>query len=191
MPIKKIAKSFIFAVHKADYERLWATAVIKKEWEVAASSLAKRIILGKSRYEAVANALRKEIPYIEWWIIGVIHHMEAGCDFNKYQVNGEKVGTVTKLVPKGLKFDTWEESAIYGSRKHLKELDGSRGRLLALLEGFNGYGYRLYHPLVKSPYLWSGTQHYVKGKYAADGKWDGNLVSKQCGIVPILKKLGV
>ena len=31
--------------------------------------------------------------------------------------------------------------------------------------GFNGWGYRLYHPNVKTPYLWSYTDKYSKGKY--------------------------
>jgi lysozyme family protein len=43
------------------------------------------------------------------------------------------------------------------------------------------------HPEVLTPYLWSFTNHYTKGKFVADGKFDANAVSKQCGAAAILK----
>jgi lysozyme family protein len=55
------------------------------------------------------------------------------------------------------------------------------------LEGYNGWGYRMYHSTVLSPYLWSYTNHYTKGKYASDGKWDANLVSQQPGAAALLR----
>jgi len=42
---------------------------------------------------------------------------------------------------------------------------------------------------VKSPYLWSFSNHYLKGKYVADGKWDPNAVSQQAGAMVILRRL--
>ncbi len=191
-----MGKTFVFSEHKADYELLWKTCVIKKEREIEIKNLADRILKNKARYVALASQLKSEIPHIEWWIIGLIHHMEAGCDFGKYQHNGEKLGAITKKVPKGILFKTWEESAIDASRRHLKVLDGGIARVLAVIEGFNGYGYRLYHPNVKTPYLWSYTNHYTKGKYVEylvrgvyRSKWEPELVSKQCGVVAILKYL--
>jgi len=59
------------------------------------------------------------------------------------------------------------------------------------LEGFNGFGYRTRHPEVLIPYLWSFTNHYQKGKFVADGKFDPNAVSKQCGAAAILKPLSL
>lgn len=190
-----MAKVFVFADHKADYEQLWKSCSVRLEHIAEVKKYADRIAKGKLRYEAIAKKLKAEIPHITWWIIGVIHHMEAGCDFNRYQHNGEKVGTVTKMVPKGKVFMTWEESAIDASRAHLKGLDGTIAKTLALLEGFNGYGYRLYHPDVKTPYLWSYTNQYSRGKYIEERdaagifhtKWKPDLVSKQCGIAAILK----
>jgi hypothetical protein len=58
-------------------------------------------------------------------------------------------------------------------------------------EKWNGWGYRLYHPSTLSPYLWSGTNHYAKGKYTSDGAWSDTVVSRQLGIVPIWMALGV
>jgi hypothetical protein len=61
--------------------------------------------------------------------------------------------------------------------------------ILFKLEGFNGFGYRTKHPDVLTPYLWSFTNHYTKGKFTSDGKFDPNAVSKQCGAAAILKAL--
>ena len=40
-----------------------------------------------------------------------------------------------------------------------------------------------------TPYLWSGCQHYSRGKYVSDGVWDPNAVSKQIGCEVILHQL--
>jgi len=61
--------------------------------------------------------------------------------------------------------------------------------ILGTLEDFNGRGYIKYHPDVLTPYLWSKTNHYVKGKYASDGKFDPELVDKQVGVAAIYKYL--
>jgi lysozyme family protein len=44
---------------------------------------------------------------------------------------------------------------------------------------------------VPSPYLYSYTQFYEKGKYEFDGKYNPELVSKQPGVVAIMKALGI
>src|SRR5690606_14680775 len=58
---------------------------------------------------------------------------------------------------------------------------------LDILERYNGLGYR--NKGLPSPYLWAGTDQYVKGKYVADGKFDPNHVDRQLGVAPILMKL--
>ena len=52
----------------------------------------------------------------------------------------------------------------------------------------NGWGYRKYRG-INSPYLWSFSNHYKKGKYAYDGKYDPGLVSKQKGAMVLLRAL--
>jgi lysozyme family protein len=47
----------------------------------------------------------------------------------------------------------------------------------------------MWHPEVKSPYLWSFSNHYTKGKYVADGHFDSNAVSQQCGGMVLLKRM--
>ena len=57
------------------------------------------------------------------------------------------------------------------------------------LEGYNGFGYRTHHPDVPSPYFWSFSTHYGRGKYVADGKWSATAVSAQCGVAVLLRRL--
>ena len=40
-------------------------------------------------------------------------------------------------------------------------------------------------------FKWSDEILYKKGKYAFDGKYDANLVSKQPGVAAIMKSLGI
>jgi lysozyme family protein len=86
---------------------------------------------------------------------------------------------------------TWEESAVDAltMKEFNRVKDWSLAAQLWQLERYNGVGYRKYHPEVLTPYLWSGTNHYNKGKYVADGKWDANAVSAQIGIAALLKVL--
>ena len=74
---------------------------------------------------------------------------------------------------------TWEESAADAlCQKGLNAwADWTIVGSLFQLEAYNGWGYRMYHSEVLSPYLWSFTNHYTKGKYASDGKWGANLVA--------------
>jgi lysozyme family protein len=91
----------------------------------------------------------------------------------------------------GEKAYTFEESAV--DALLMKDLDKKTnwtiGKILERFENYNGTGYREYHPSVNTPYLWSGTNHYIKGKYVKDGKYDSNAVSKQIGVAILIKKL--
>jgi len=86
---------------------------------------------------------------------------------------------------------TWEVSAADALRYDGldKVTDWSPERVAYELEGYNGWGYRLYRRGMPSPYLWSFSNHYTRGKYSADGKFDPALVSQQCGAMLILKRI--
>jgi hypothetical protein len=58
-----------------------------------------------------------------------------------------------------------------------------------MLEKYNGLGYA--NKGIPSPYLWAGTDQYIKGKYVQDGKFNANYVDQQLGCAGILKFLGV
>lgn len=132
---------------------------------------------------------------VPWFIIAVIHQLEASGNFNTHLHNGNPLSAKTTDVPKNRPLGdppfTWEESA-----QDALTFDGlnnwtdwSIAGICYKLEGFNGFGHRLFHPDVKSPYLWSFSNHYTKGKYHSDGIFDRILVSQQCGAMVLLKMM--
>lgn len=156
-----------------------------------ALSVARRLISHRSRYEAVSDATS-----VPWWLIACLHERESGGDFSTYLGNGEPLSHVTRLVPKGRgPFSSWEEGA-----QDALQVQGWSGKYsmsdwsdvafcLFKAEEYNGFGYRLYHSAVSSPYIWSGTDQYTRGKYASDGKFDADLVDKQLGVATMLQAL--
>lgn len=184
------------------YTELYNTAKIRPEKLAECNLVAGRINKGRARYEAVAAKLSNGIP---WWFIGITHFMEAGHkypeQFNYHLHCGDPLTGRTVHVPKGRpKHDpaagagkpyTWEESALDALRfmKYDAVSDWSLENVLYLFEKFNGFGY--VKRGINTPYLWSYTNHYSNGKFARDGKFDPNLVSKQPGTAAIMKALGV
>lgn len=184
------------------YETIYNRAKIRPEYEWQLTTIKKRILEGKERYEGVATTLGNGI---HWWFIGITHFMEAGVyypkHFNYHLHCGDPLTGRTTHVPKGRpKADpiagkgkpyTWEESALdalmYMGYDKVK--DWSIENCLVLFEKFNGLGYKKRG--VPSPYLWSFTTEYLKGKYVLDGKYDPNAVSKQPGVAAIMKVLNI
>lgn len=166
----------------------WSKAKFTRSTQI--NERADKITANRARYEAVSKATG-----VPWDVIGVIHYRESSNDFAGVLHNGEKIigkGTKTKLVPKGRgPFSTWEEAAIdalvNAPPQLAKNKDWSIGATLNALERYNGLGYK--NKGLPSPYLWAGTDQYVKGKYVADGKFDPNHVDKQLGAAAILMKL--
>ena len=153
-----------------------------------ANAIADRIIANKARYLTVAHKFANPI---KWYHIALIHQMEGEGNFNTYLGNGQSLSKVTTIVPIGRgPFKSFEEGAIDAIK--LQGLDNKQdwgiGSTLYLLEGYNGYGYTDFKG-INSPYLWSGSNHYVSGYYVKDGKYDKNAVSQQIGIALILKSL--
>jgi lysozyme family protein len=178
---------------KIEYQNLYDSCVINSSRAGIVGGLVNKIISNKARYEAAADRLK-----IPWQFVGVIHNMEASQNFNCHLHNGDPLSARTTHVPKGRPTEgnppfAWEESAIDALTLRKVEIwqDWSIPGLLYQIEGYNGWGYKLNHPLVLSPYLWSFSNHYIKGKYVADGKWSDTTVSNQCGAAVLLKNLGV
>lgn len=177
-------------------------AVIKPGKMIEVSAAATKITQNKPRYEAVTLSLANGMP---WWFMGCFHFMEAGHKknmFSSHPHNGDPLSARTVNVPKGRPVKgqppfSWEESAIdavaymEGRNKVWQSLKGKWDLESSLLkfEAYNGMGYRAKG--INSPYLYSYTQFYTVGKYASDNKYDPNLVSKQPGVVAIMKALGI
>lgn len=146
------------------------------------------IFSNKQRY---VNISTKFANPIKWYHVAFLHVMECDLNFNCYLGNGQPLNKKTTIVPIGRgPFSTFELGAIDAIKLDGldKVQDWSIGNTLYILEGFNGYGYSKFHE-TNSPYLFSGSNQYVSGKYVSDGKYDKNAVSQQIGIALLMKEL--
>jgi lysozyme family protein len=129
-----------------------------------------------------------------WYFIGIIHAMEASFDFRTHLHNGDPLKSRTVQVPSGRPPvwnppNDWASSAIDAiTFDHFADQpDWSLARTLYNWEGYNGWRSRARG--INTPYLWSFSNHYSKGKFVADNQWDPAAVSKQCGAAVMLKAL--
>ena len=176
---------------RGEYAHLFDSCRIRPERGEDVESLVKQLLNNQPRYEKVAEALG-----IPWSFIAVIHNMESSQSFHKHLHNGDPLTARTVQQPPGRPKNgsppiTWEQSA--ADALQLKRLgadtDWSLAGTLYQLERYNGFGYRLYHPHVLSPYLWGFSNHYSSGKYVADGTWSDSAVTKQCGAAVLLRRM--
>jgi lysozyme family protein len=174
-----------------EYQDLWDSCVAKPTKAQRIDERAQLLLQNKGRYKAVA--LTAGCP---WQVVAVIHSMEADCNFKCHLHNGDPLTARTTHVPAGRPASgsppfTWEQSATDALTMQglNKWTDWSVPGALYKLEAYNGFGYRDHHPDVNTPYLWSFTNHYTRGKYVADGSFSASAVSQQCGAAAILRRL--
>ena len=177
------------ASEKNYYLDLWAKCVIKEDKKAAADKKATRIVANKPRYEIVSKTTG-----VPWFVIGSLHNMESNCDFTTHLHNGDPLTARTIQTPKGRPVDgnppfKWEVSAIDAlGYDHLTNVgDWSLEATLFRMEAYNGFGNRAHN--INSPYLWSYSNQYTKGKYVKDKVWSDTAVSAQCGAAVLLKRL--
>lgn len=181
---------------KPEYQRLWDSCEIRLDKLSTTQNIVAKINANRRHYEALQQKIN-----VPWHFVAVIHNMESSLNFATHLHNGDSLKKRTVNEPSGRPLAdpikswqegyTWEESAIDAltMKEFNRVKDWSLPAQLWQLERYNGIGYRKYHPEVLTPYLWSATNHYNKGKYVVDGKWDANAVSDQIGIVALLKVL--
>lgn len=179
--------STLFGDLKDEYASRFARCEMRPEFAGNIAYYVKRLRQGQPNYQLVESEIR-----VPWVFVGVIHGMECGFNFAGHLHNGDKLTARTVNVPKGCPKSgeppfTWLQSALDAMR--LKKLDQvtdwSTPHMLYLLEGYNGFGYR--RKGLPSPYLWSFSNLYDKGKFVVDGKFDPEAVSKQCGAALMLR----
>ena len=172
-----------------EYQSLFDSCLINPAKFADVDSCLNRILAGKPQYELVSA--KTNIP---WYFIGIIHNMECSCSFTTHLHNGDPLTKRTTHVPKGLPKNgdppfAWTDSAEDALR--LKSLDTwsdwTVPGVLFQMERYNGFGYRPRG--IHSPYLWSFSNHYTKGKFTADGLFDSNAVSKQIGAAVLLRRM--
>jgi lysozyme family protein len=173
------------------YELLYESCLTRPNRRASVNVLAKKIRANRTRYQKVGKAVG-----VPWYVVGIIHSLEAGGNFTRHLHNGDSLSARTVHVPAGRPKTgrppfTWEQSAIDALRGRGLGAwrDWSVPGTLYQLEAYNGFGYRDHHPNVPSPYLWSFSNHYKRGKYVADGRFSATAVSQQVGAAPLLKQL--
>ncbi|SDL04094.1 Lysozyme family protein [Franzmannia pantelleriensis] len=176
---------------RREYEQLFESCDILPKHQAEVERSVERLLAHRDRYRAVTE--RRGVP---WHFVALVHSLESGCSFRCHLHNGDPLTARTVQVPAGRPkrgtppFD-WEVSA--ADAMALKRLDGDTDWSLAgtlyQLERYNGWGYRMYHSHVLSPYLWSFSSHYTSGRYVADGRWSDTAVSRQCGAAVLLRRL--
>lgn len=181
-----------FETVRADYETLFSSCRIRDDKRAKVDWYLSRLKdpSARRRYEEVA-----EEACVPWYFVGIIHAMEASFSFRSHLHNGDSLKRRTRHVPAGRPasgappFD-WTISAIdalrYAKLTHLG--DWSLAAMLYRWESYNGFRSRVLHK-INTPYLWSFSNHYARGKYVSDGVWNGAAVSKQCGAAVMLKAL--
>lgn len=134
--------------------------------------------------------------YVPWYVIGVIHNMEGNCNFKVHLHNGDPLtGFTTHFPPGHPKVGhpppfTWEESAIDALTivRHFDDVPHwNLPVILRSIESYNGTSYM--HMRRYSPYLWSYSNLFTKGKYVRDKVFDPNAGSKQAGAAVVLKRM--
>jgi lysozyme family protein/peptidoglycan hydrolase-like protein with peptidoglycan-binding domain len=178
---------------KGEYGELWRRMEVRAEHAASVDRIARRLIGFKPRYEKVAQGTG-----VPWHMIAVLHQRESDANFATHLHNGDPLSARTRHVPPGRPEHgsppfQWEESAIDALTMpdhalHLVK-DWTIERACYEIEKYNGFGYRNNHPEVKSPYLWSFSTNYQRGKYVADGRFDASVVDKQCGTMPMLRRM--
>ena len=181
-------KQISFGAMAEEYRILWDTLNVRQSRIGEIDAVVDRIHGHEARYNTVAQATN-----IPWYVVAVIHYLESDLDFSVHLHNKDPLTGYTINEPTGrLKTHeppfTWEESAIdaltYDGLSAIS--DWSIEKIAYQLEAFNGFGYRRHHPNVKSPYLWSFSNHYEKGRYIGDRHWSEESVSDQCGAMVLI-----
>lgn len=183
-----------FAALQSEYLQLWQTMQIRSDRLPEAQRILGKMLQQQDRYIKVSKLLNN----MPWFFIACLHCMESSLSFNCHLHNGDSLTARTVQVPAGRPLVgrppfSWEESAEDALRmKGFHKLtDWSVPSMLYQAEKWNGWGMRMYHSETLTPYLWSGSNHYSKGKYVKDGVYDPTAISEQIGFAILLKVLGV
>jgi lysozyme family protein len=192
-----VVKSSKYTALKADYESMFAAAVIRPKWIAEATNMANRIAKNKSRYEIPAAKLG-----VPWFVLGLIHVRESGANFGKHMHNGDPLTARTTRVPAGQPATgnppfSWEDSAFDAintknktSWKQIPSNEWGIAAILWRLATYNGWGYEPYGRA--NPYLWSGTQWYgdppLIGKFIRDNVYSATAIDGQVGVATVTKR---
>jgi lysozyme family protein len=176
---------------RKEYIGLFDGCETRDRYEDEVKSFINHLMSGTAQYEEVSDSTG-----VPWYVIGLIHGMECDFSFRQHLHNGDSLNRRTVQVPVGRPPASvgdppfaWKVSAIDALQydRFTSWTDWSVAGICYMLESYNGWGYRRHS--INSPYLWSYSNQYSSGKYVADGKWDPDAVSKQCGAITALHQM--
>lgn len=174
---------------REEYRRRFDSAKVSPARQEVVAQSVRKILSNRARYERITQSTT-----MPWYFLAIIHGLEADFRFDSHLHNGDPLTGRTIRVPAGRPVRgappfSWEESArdAIEVNRYDKWNDWSIAGMLVVWELYNGLGYRQYG--VNSPYVWACTDLYAKGRYVADGRYDANAESRQCGAVALLKGL--
>jgi lysozyme family protein len=165
------------AALKAENAKRWAVAKLTRNFVATAKSLTSQA--AKDRYVTVQN-----YTGVPWWFIAIIHEREASQSWTGSLAQGDPWNKVSVHEPRGRgPFQSWEAAAIDAltqcSPYAARNKDWTVGETLTLWEEYNGLGYAARS--LPSPYVWSGTDQYVSGKFVRDDVFDPDVIDLQPG----------
>jgi lysozyme family protein len=187
--LPKISVTTDFSQLASEYQLFFDSCTVLPKYQVPVQARLNRLKENAPRYAALGEQLG-----IPWYFIGIIHSLEANSNFSTHLHNGDPLRAKTVHVPAGRPVlgnppFTWEASArdALEMKAYVGQKDWSITRMLYRWEAYNGFGYR--QRGLPSPYLWSFSQHYTKGRFVADHQFDPENSSQQCGAAVLLKAL--
>ena len=150
----------------------------------------KKYTKNKKKYKNISK--RTKLPP---QLIAAIHYRESSCNFKTYLHNGDPLGKPTIHVPKGIYFEKFTDAAVdalkeknkFRKKYKLKADSKDMAAMLSFAEVYNGLGY--FNKGVVSPYIYSGTNLYKKGKFVSDGSYNASVTDKQPGVYILIKKI--
>ena len=168
--------------------------------------------VAQARYQGVSDRLaemitagRTELRVVPWWFVAIVSEREYGGPphWGRQLGQGDPLHQVSHNVPAGRGpfldyagdvtpgYDAWTRcclDALIECAPHAALWpDWTAGGVMTLFEKYNGLGYAARG--IASPYVWSGTDQYVAGKFIRDHVFDPRRVDVQVGCAPILSMM--
>ena len=179
----------------AENTKRWNSVKVKPSFMAASRKFASLAMVHKAEYEDIAHEIMVRYGYhIPWWFIPLVHERECRKGVDNWNCNiaqGVNYNLHSHLKPYNGPFPSFKEAAIDAlvieAPQAARNENWSGGGSMSIAERYNGLGYARMGR--SSPYVWSGTDKYIRGKYIADGKYDPDEVDNQVGIAVALKAL--
>lgn len=188
-----LATELVFGA-ASDQVARWKYVQLNSNVALRLDKLIARYTKTRRAYEAIEKMRRNGVPAV---VSFSLLYRESDNNMRCSPAQGDSLRYRSIHVPKGripgvkppYTFLQAAEDAYYSpDLDHLDRKDWrSIGPVLWNTETFNGVGYAKHGR--PSPYVWSGTNQYQRGKYPSDGRFDPMMVDKQLGTAAIMIRM--